>query len=170
MTAHTLRGSWTLAAVPCCSATGVVPAEEEEESWKHTRGDRSELKGGSCPREEKGKKARSGWSPEAPVTDLTLQPSKFSRSTCLGGLLITFFSSPLKGVWRPLTPFQVPSGRSSESHSSGLHLLGSIALCLTWKKAVEGGLFLFLELELLVLVLVKENPDKTFHVTKHKLT
>lgn len=47
--------------------------------------------------------------------------------------------------------------------------LDRIALCLTWKKAVEGDQFLFLEFELLVLVFVKENPDKTFHVTKHEL-
>lgn len=53
MAAHTLRGSWTLGAVACCSAAGAGPAEEEE-SWKQTRGDSSELTGGSCPREEKG--------------------------------------------------------------------------------------------------------------------
>ena len=34
MAAHTLRGSWTLGVVLCCSVAGVDPAEE---SWKQIR-------------------------------------------------------------------------------------------------------------------------------------
>lgn len=89
MAAHTLRGSWTLGAVPCCSAAGAGPAEEEE-SWKHTR-DRSELTGGSCLRKEKSMIRLESRVTCSPLTGLTLQPLKFSGSTCLGCLSITFF-------------------------------------------------------------------------------
>lgn len=88
--AHTLRGSWTLGAVPCCSAAEVGPGEEEE-SWKQTREDRNELTGGSCTREEKGKVRLKPRGTYSPLTGLNFQPSELSRPTCLGFLLITYF-------------------------------------------------------------------------------
>lgn len=123
MAAHTLRGSWTLGAVACCSAAGAGPAEEEE-SWKQTRGDSSELTGGSCPREEKGEarlESRDTWSL---LSGLIFQPSKLSSSTCLGCLLITFSPQPTGGAWchghLSQSSWQAPPRNGSESHLLGL--------------------------------------------------
>ena len=49
MAAHTLRGSWTLGAVPCCSVAGADPAKEE--SWKQKE---ETVRGQDAPGGEKG--------------------------------------------------------------------------------------------------------------------